>query len=66
LLKETQRQSLHMQRLYKRRRVGADGAIKSNWDVFREDSAIAGHTEIDSNDTFNDNVRTIILEGGVI
>jgi hypothetical protein len=55
-----------MQRLYKRRRVGADGAIKSNWDVFREDSAIAGHTEIDSNDTFNDNVRTIILEGGVI
>lgn len=66
LLKETQRQSLHMQRLYKRRRVGSDGAIKSNWDVFREDSAITGHTEIDSNDTFDDNVRTIILEGGVI
>ena len=66
LLKETQRQSLHMQRLYKRRRVGADGAIKSNWDVFREDSAITGHTEIDDNDTFDDNVKTIILEGGVI
>lgn len=31
LLKEVQRQSLHMQRLYKRRKVDAeDGSIKSN------------------------------------
>ena len=42
LLSETQRQSLHMQRLYKRRRTGEDGKIKSNWDIFKEDSAIAG------------------------
>ena len=44
LLAETQRQSLHMQRLYKRRRVSADGTIVSNWDIFREDSAITGQT----------------------
>ena len=66
LLKETQRQSLHMQRLYKRRRTGADGEIKSNWDVFREDSAIAGHVDIDENDTYNETVRDVILEGGII
>lgn len=36
LLKEIQRQSLHMQRLYKRRKVDAeDGSIKSNWSVLR-------------------------------
>ena len=66
LLKETQRQSLHMQRLYKRRRVGENGKIKSNWDVFREDSAIAGHVDIDENDSFNDTVKEVILEGGII
>ena len=63
LLAETQRQSLHMQRLYKRRRTGSDGTIKSNWDVFRENSAITGNTEIDSNDIYNDTVREVILEG---
>ena len=66
LLKETQRQSLHMQRLYKRRRVGEDGIIKSNWDVFREDSVIAGHTDIDENDSFNETVKEVIFEGGII
>ena len=66
LLKETQRQSLHMQRLYKRRRTGVDGEIKSNWDVFREDSAIAGHVDIDENDTYDEAVRNVILEGGII
>ena len=66
LLKETQRQSLHMQRLYKRRRTGADGEVKSNWDVFREDSAITGHIDIDENDMSNDTIREIILEGGII
>lgn len=41
LLKEVQRQSLHMQRLYKRRKVdAATGKILSNWSVFREVSAI--------------------------
>jgi hypothetical protein len=52
--------------LYKRRRVGEDGKIKSNWDVFREDSAIAGHIDIDENDSFNDTVREVIFEGGII
>lgn len=66
LLKETYRQSLHMQRLYKRRRTGADGEVKSNWDVFREDSAITGHIDIDENDMSNDTIREIILEGGII
>ena len=66
LLKETQRQSLHMQRLYKRRRTGADGEIKSNWDVFREDGVIAGHVDIDENDIYNENIKEIILEGGII
>ena len=41
LLKEVQRQSLHMQRLYKRRKVDAKtGRIQSNWSVFRGVSAI--------------------------
>jgi hypothetical protein len=33
LLAECQRQSHHMQRLYKRRRTNSDGMIESNWDV---------------------------------
>ena len=41
LLAETQRQSLHMQRLYKRRRVDPEtGRIQSNWSMFRGVSAI--------------------------
>ena len=36
LLAETQRQSLHMQRLYKRRTTDQEGLIKSNWFVFKE------------------------------
>lgn len=35
LLSEVQRQSLHAQRLYKRRRMDDDGNISSNWDTFR-------------------------------
>ena len=40
LLTEIQRQSHHNQRLYKRRRVGKDGKIHSNWSSFygNEDS----------------------------
>ena len=66
LLSETQRQSLHMQRLYKRRRTSKDGTVKSNWDVFREDSVISGNVEIDSVDMFNDEVREITYDGGFI
>lgn len=35
LLAECQRQSHHMQRLYKRRRLTEDGRYESNWDVLR-------------------------------
>lgn len=36
LLTECQRQSFHMQRLYKRRRINDEtGHIESNWDSFR-------------------------------
>ena len=32
---ECQKQSLHMQRLYKRRRLNASGQYESNWDVLK-------------------------------
>ena len=35
LLTECQRQSFHMQRLYKRRRTNGEGYIEPNWDVLR-------------------------------
>lgn len=66
LLKETQRQSLHMQRLYKRRRTSEDGTIRSNWDVFQEDSAIVGSKEIDSLDMYDETIKEVIFEGGII
>ena len=40
LLKECQRQSIHMQRLYKRRRFNISGRYESNWSVLRENSVI--------------------------
>ena len=39
LLEESRRDSFHMQRLYKRRKLSKDG-YKSNWSVLRENSAI--------------------------
>ena len=35
LLTECQRQSFHMQRLYKRRRTNGEGYIEPNWDILR-------------------------------
>lgn len=40
LLKDCQRQSIHMQRLYKRRRFSSTGKYESNWSVLRERNAI--------------------------
>ena len=40
LLSECQRQSLHMQRLYKRRKVDDKGYIRSNWSSLSEVSAL--------------------------
>ena len=40
LLEESRRDSFHMQRLYKRRRIVSDGRYRSNWDVLRQNSAL--------------------------
>ena len=40
LLTEVQRQSHHMQRLYKRRKTDANGVYESNWSVLRDTSAL--------------------------
>lgn len=40
LLNEIHRQSLHMQRLYKRRKISNSGNYISNWSVLREVSAL--------------------------
>lgn len=40
LLEECQRQSLHMQRLYKRRKLSSDGRYESNWSSLAEVSAL--------------------------
>ena len=40
LLSETQRQSHHMQRLYKRRKTNDDGVYESNWSALRDTSAL--------------------------
>lgn len=43
LKKEAERQSLHMQRLYKRRKLIDDkGTTQSNWSILRESSALNG------------------------
>ena len=67
LLAEVQRQSLHMQRLYKRRKTGNDGYIKSNWSSLAKISAINGYRDIDDFDADpGDTFRDIIYEGGII
>lgn len=40
LLTETQRQSHHMQRLYKRRKTDENGRYESNWSILRDSSAL--------------------------
>jgi hypothetical protein len=47
LLAETQRQSHHLQRLYKRRKTDDEGYIKSNWAVLGEHSALGGYQPTD-------------------
>ena len=39
LLEESRRDSFHMQRLYKRRKL-SNGTYQSNWSVLRENSAL--------------------------
>lgn len=40
LLAETKKESLHMQRLYKRRKLGDDGVYRSNWSSLMDVNAI--------------------------
>lgn len=40
LLEESRRDSFHMQRLYKRRKLSDDGTYQSNWSILREVSAL--------------------------
>lgn len=40
LRKETRREELHMQRLYKRRKYDENGIARSNWSVLRSKSAL--------------------------
>ena len=60
---ETQRQSLHMQRLYKRRKSDSDGNISSNWSVFSPNNKAT--TKRYENDD-SDYTTEIIFEGGEI
>lgn len=60
---EIRRQSLHMQRLYKRRRVDNEGNIKSNWSVLRENSTIDGYNPIEEEGPVS---KHIIWDGGIV
>ena len=40
LLSEAQRESFHMQRLYKRRKLDDNGVYHSNWSCLRDKSAL--------------------------
>ena len=61
---ETQRQSIHMQRLYKRRKTDADGKISSNWSVFGPNTA--GRQASSEEDTSTDRFIEVIYDGGVV
>ena len=72
---EIDRQSTHLQRLYKRRRVNSDGSIESNWSVFRDVSVLGGGTIASSGNSSSggggsseeeDEDDEIIYDGGVI
>ena len=64
---EVQRQSHHMQRLYKRRKTDDEGYIRSNWSVLRENSVLGGRSSREDNiEDSEDNDNTIIFEGGII
>ena len=60
---ETQKQSLHMQRLYKRRKTDSDGNISSNWSVFSPNAKV--NTKRYEKDD-SDYTTEIIFEGGEI
>jgi hypothetical protein len=59
LLEECQRQSIHMQRLYKRRKIDDNGQIKSNWSVFGKGTGAAASGG-------REEVKEVIYDGGVL
>lgn len=63
LLEEAQRQSLHMQRLYKRRKTDKDGYIKSNWSMLREYTVLGNDKEPENEKT---GTKVVILDGGAL
>ena len=64
---EVQRQSHHMQRLYKRRKTDDEGYIHSNWSILRENSVLGGRSSREDNiEESEDDSNTIIFEGGII
>ena len=68
LQKEIQRQSHHNQRLYKRRKTDKDGYIRSNWSVFRENTALGGSTSSsETNEEEGSTKETILIyDGGLL
>lgn len=67
LLGEVQRQSHHMQRLYKRRKVDKNGYIKSNWSILRENTVLDGYNPIEEDtDSTEDGPYEVIWDGGLI
>lgn len=64
LLEEAQRESHHMQRLYKRRKIDGDGNIRSNWSVFRNSSSVRNSSS--GGNSSGDEVEEVIYDGGQI
>ena len=62
---ETQRQSLHMQRLYKRRRINSDGNIESNWSVLGENTVLGGDQTPKPSDEEKP-TNKVIYDGGLL
>ena len=72
LLSESQRESLHMQRLYKRRKLTSNG-YESNWSSLMENSVLGGNNTIikpsekpDSPEDNPDSSNEIVYDGGTI
>jgi hypothetical protein len=65
LLAEAQRESHHLQRLYKRRRT-EDGQFVSNWSVFGDDTVLGGIAGATSGSGSNETIKEVIFDGGII
>lgn len=67
LLTEVNRQSHHLQRLYKRRRTDKNGYIQSNWSVFRENTVLGGNvSSSDKEEEVVPEATVVIYDGGLL